>query len=62
MSRYPVIDISFYEWGAKIGMTDEEIAADWESYCDGLENFHNEVTAIMGDPVPVPSTCIGGSQ
>lgn len=62
MDKYPAIDAAFYEWGAKVGMTDEQIDEDWRSYCDGLERFHEEVSVVMGEAAPVPSICVGGSQ
>lgn len=62
-STYPPIDSGFYEWGSKVGMTDEQIDTDWKAYCDELERFHEEVTLVMGEPAPVaPTICVGGSQ
>jgi hypothetical protein len=62
MVRYPAIDNSFLEWGTKVGMTEEQIAEDWQTYCDGLEAFHEEVSLVMGEPAPAPMICVGGSQ
>lgn len=41
----PPIDPDFYAIGANSGMTDDEIQADWDAYCDDLEKFHKELDA-----------------
>jgi hypothetical protein len=61
MPKHPPIDSAFYEWGSRIGMTDEQINEDWCSYCDDLERFHEEtMTAVMGEPSVASHFCVGG--
>lgn len=62
MPKHPPVDGAFYEWGTKVGMSEEEIASDWEAYCDGLVQFHEEISLVMGEPVSTPSICVGGSE
>ncbi len=62
MTKYPAVDSHFFEWGVAHGLSEEEINEDWRSYCEGLERFHEEVSVVMGEPAPVPSICVGGSQ
>lgn len=63
MPKHPPIDAAFFEWGVKVGMTEDQIAEDWMAYCEGLEAFHEETTmAVLGEPTPVPSFCVGGSE
>ena len=37
--KYPPIDPKFYEVDANSGMDEDEIKADWEAFCDGLDSF-----------------------
>lgn len=63
MVKYPAIDPDFYEWGVKTGMTDEQIADDWKAYCEGLEEFFEETSTVMGEPVQsMPMQVLGGSE
>lgn len=61
MDKYPAIDSAFAEWGAKVGLTEAEVAEDWRVYCDDLVRFHEEVSVVMGETV-TPTICVGGSQ
>lgn len=37
--KYPPIDPQFYEIDSLAGMTDDEIEADWQAYCDDMNEF-----------------------
>jgi len=37
--KNPPIDPKFYELDAAQGMTDDEIQADWDAYCAGMNEF-----------------------
>lgn len=65
MVKHPEVDPDFFAWGAKNGLSEAEIEADWKAYCEGLEQFHEETAMIatMGEAGPaVPTQCIGGSE
>lgn len=49
---YPPVDPDFYAIGSSSGMSDEEIQADWQAYCDDLAKFHAERDASLAPPEP----------
>ena len=55
--KHPPVDPEFFAIGAASGMSDEEIQADWDAYCDDLEKFHNEIDARQAEEMqPEPES------
>jgi hypothetical protein len=49
---YPPVDPDFYAIGSNSGMSDEEIQADWQAYCDDLAKFHKDLDSAMQQTSP----------
>lgn len=56
----PPIDPDFYAIGAESGMSDAEIQADWDAYCDDLEKFHQELEAAAQKTTPEQKEVLKG--
>lgn len=52
MPKRPPVDPDFYSIGVESGMSDTEIQADWDAYCDDLEKFHAEIDTKLGNIPP----------
>lgn len=49
---YPPIDPEFFAVGQASGMSDVEIQADWDAYCEDLEKFHAETEKQQVENTP----------
>lgn len=52
MRKYPPVDPDFYRIDTVLGMSEEDIQADWEAYCDGLGEFYTDLDSKLSPAEP----------